>query len=330
MKILVIRFSSIGDIVLTTPVLRCLKKKFPEAEIHYLTKTQFHPVLAANPNIDRFYLLDDNLDKLLGEMKAEAYDALIDLHKNLRTLRVKRSLGVKMTFSFDKLNFKKWMAVNLKANNLPDKHIVDRYFEGIKELGVENDGEGLDFYIREQEVYEDALSLATASYTALVVGALHATKQLPEAKLIELCEKLNHSIYVLGGKNEAAIGARLNELFPQKVVNLCGRLNLQESAYIVKHARKVISHDTGFMHIAAAFKKPILSVWGNTIPAFGMYPYFGSKHEATWQLHSRIFEVEGLKCRPCSKIGFDKCPKGHFNCMMQQDITAIAILAEAD
>ena len=328
MKFLIIRFSSIGDIVLTGPVLRCIKKKYPEAEVHYLTKAQFHPLLIANPNIDKFYLLeDDNLDDLIQKMKAESYDVIIDLHKNIRTLKVKRALGVKKVYSFDKINLEKWLIVNLKMNRLPEKHIVDRYFEGIADLGIVNDGQGLDYYIWDKEVYDFVLSLTDTHYIAFAIGANHNTKKLPEDKIIEICSGIDKHIYILGGPKEEATGTKLNDLFPTKVINLCGKLTVNESAFLIKHAKKVITHDTGMMHIAAAFHKPILSIWGNTIPEFGMYPYFGDLEKDHAEKQSKIFEVKGLSCRPCSKLGYEKCPKGHFKCMNEQDTKGITELA---
>ena len=326
MKFLIIRFSSIGDIVLTTPVIRCLRKKYPEAEIHYLTKKQFHPVLAANPYITKFHFLEDNLQDTISELQKEKYDYIIDLHKNLRSLRVKRALKI-TSFSFDKLNFEKWMIVNLKINKLPDIHIVDRYMEAVKTLGVENDGEGLDYFISEKEISDAILPIHKNSYIAFAIGANHATKRLPENKIAELCGKIEHKIILLGGKDEKEIGERLNNLYPEKIINYCGKININESAYVVKNAACVITHDTGMMHIAAAFKKRIISVWGNTIPEFGMNPYFGSKNTDA-ELHSKIIEVKGLSCRPCSKIGFAKCPKGHFKCMNEIDLDKISGLVE--
>jgi ADP-heptose:LPS heptosyltransferase len=331
LKILIIRFSSIGDIVLTSPVLRCVKKKYPDAEIHYLTKAQYHPLLMANPHISKFHLLEkDNMDELIKEMQAEKYDVIIDLHKNLRTMRVRQSVPAKDVYSFNKLNLAKWMKVNLKVDMLPEKHIVDRYFEGLAGFGVENDGQGLDYYIWEKEVYDFASSLAnTKNFIAFAIGATQNTKKLPDEKIIELCSKINKKIFVLGGKKEEATGEKLNELYPAQIVNLCGKLNVNESAFVIKHAHKVITHDTGMMHIAAAFKKPIISIWGNTIPEFGMYPYYGERNKAIVNTQSMMFEVKDLSCRPCSKLGFEKCPRGHFLCMNAQDIDAIAKMANA-
>jgi ADP-heptose:LPS heptosyltransferase len=330
LKILIIRFSSIGDIVLTSPVLRCLKKKYPDSEIHYLTKSQFHPLLIANPHISRFYLLEkDNITDLISDLKAENYDVIVDLHKNIRTLRIRQALAVKQVYAFDKINLAKWLKVNLKVDMLPEKHIVDRYFEGLTDLGIENDGQGLDYYIWDKEVYDFVSSLVNTNYIAFAIGANHNTKKLPDEKIFEICSKIHQKVYILGGKNETATGEKLNDLFPAQIVNLCGKLTVNESAFIIKHAQKVITHDTGMMHIAAAFKKPVISVWGNTIPEFGMYPYFGARNKAISEKQSRMFEVVGLPCRPCSKLGYDKCPKGHFHCMNLQDVDAIVQMANS-
>src|SRR5689334_7739334 len=113
MKFLVIRFSSIGDIVLTSPVVRCLKTQVATAEVHYLTKQSFAPIFTANPYIDKMHYLQDNLDSIIETLKQEDFDYVIDLHHNLRTLKVKRALN-KKTFSFNKLNIEKWLLTGLK------------------------------------------------------------------------------------------------------------------------------------------------------------------------------------------------------------------------
>ena len=325
MKFLVIRFSSIGDILLTTPVIRFLHKKYPEAEIHYLTKKQFHPILAANPYITKFHFLEEKLSSTISELKKEKFDVIIDLHKNLRSARVKNALPGK-SYSFNKLNYEKWLLVNFKVNKLPTIHIVERYLQTVRKLNVENDGEGLDYFLSEKEISDAILPLHRNSYIAFAIGANHATKRLPEEKIISICKKIDKTIIILGGKPEAETGEKLNKLFPEKVINYCGKINLNESAYIIKNAACVITHDTGMMHIAAAFKKPIISVWGNTVPEFGMYPYFGNRNPEA-ENHSHIMEVRGLSCRPCSKIGFDKCPKGHFKCMNEINVNEISALA---
>ena len=325
MKILVIRFSSIGDIVLTTPVVRNIRQQLPEAEVHFLTKSDFRDIVCHNPNIDKVHFLGDQWDRIIGELKAERFDYIIDLHHNLRTARVKRALKIKAR-SFPKLNIQKWLYTNLKINRLPNIHIVDRYMDTVAPLGVINDGKGLDFFIpsKDEIRLSDLPHAHFAGYIALVIGAAHATKRMPSEKLKELCSLIHHPIILLGGKEDRARGEDIASVDPIKIYNACGKFSLNESADIVKKATLVITHDTGLMHIAAAFKKPVISIWGNTVPDFGMYPYYGNR-----PVPSAKFEVKGLRCRPCSKIGYDQCPKGHFKCMQNQDLKSIALMAEA-
>jgi len=150
-KILVIRFSSIGDIVLTTPVLRCLKQFLPGVEVHFLTKTQYLPLLKENPYIDKIYCINDKVTEKLSDLKAEKYDFIIDLHKNIRSFQVKFALRT-ASGTFNKLNIQKWLYTNFKINKLPAVHIVDRYFEAAKKLQIKNDGKGLDYFIPQDDI----------------------------------------------------------------------------------------------------------------------------------------------------------------------------------
>ncbi len=114
-KFLIIRFSSIGDIVLTTPVIRCLKKQVPDAEVHFLTKDSFRSVVEHNPYIDKLHVLAHSWELMIEELKTEEYDYIIDLHHNTKTLRVKNALK-KKSFSFYKLNIQKYIYTALKIN----------------------------------------------------------------------------------------------------------------------------------------------------------------------------------------------------------------------
>ena len=323
MKILVVRFSSIGDIVLTTPVVRCLKQQLSECEVHFLTKKSFYGIIEHNPNIDKIHTISKSIKEIIPSLKAENFDYIIDLHNNIRTKSLSFRLGVPTT-RFPKLNRLKWLYVQFKINKLPNIHIVDRYFDAVKHLNIVNDKLPCDYFI---DVQDEVDTLAQVGflpnqYVAFAIGAQFATKRLPENKLRELCESLSSPLVLLGGKDDAAMGDKLSEAFGH-VVNLCGKLNLSQSASVVKQARVVISHDTGLMHIASAFEKPIVSIWGNTTPALGMYPYMPTK-----SMLFSMYEVPNLGCRPCSKIGFSSCPKKHFSCMQQQNIKAIALDAE--
>jgi ADP-heptose:LPS heptosyltransferase len=320
-KILIIRFSSIGDIVLTTPVIRCLKKQL-NVEVHYLTKTSFKGILKNNPYVDVVHAIDKEVSaELIEKLRGEQYDFIADLHNNLRTFRLKRALKVEAK-SFPKLNVQKWLLVNLNLNRMPNLHIVDRYLDTVVHLGVKNDNLGLDYFIPEN-AHVDLNSLPAEQakgYVALVIGGQHATKMMSTPKLIEVCEKLNEPIVLLGGPEDANRGEEIEAAIGGKVFNACGKFKLDESASLVQQANWVITHDTGLMHIAAAFKKRIVSVWGNTVPELGMYPYQADPQ-------SKTVEVKGLSCRPCSKIGYSKCPKGHFKCMEHdvEEITSVAL-----
>ncbi|WP_299755175.1 glycosyltransferase family 9 protein [uncultured Pontibacter sp.] len=313
-KILILRFSSIGDIVLTTPVIRCIKQQVAGVEVHFCTKKAFQSILAHNPYVDKVHVLGEKLGDLVQELKAENFDYVVDLHNNLRTRIIKARLG-KPNRSFNKLNYEKWLMVNFKRNRLPDVHIVQRYLDAAAALGVKDDGEDLDYFIPAQDEV-DVHTLPAGfqdGYVAFAIGAQHYTKRLPTQRIIELCERLQQPVILLGGKEDAAAGEEIAAHFltssnKQQTItyNACGKYNLNGSASLVRQATKVVSHDTGLMHIAAAFRKDIISVWGNTIPEFGMYP-FRTKY--------KVLEVQGLSCRPCSKIGYNKCPKGHFKCM---------------
>jgi heptosyltransferase-2 len=320
MKFLIIRFSSIGDIVLTTPVVRCLKKQVPGALVHYVTKYSFRTIVEANPYVDKVHYYNNDIDALVDELKQENFNYIIDLHHNFRTLKVKRALRTK-AFSFPKLNIEKWIYTNFKLNLLPDVHIVDRYLSTLKTFGVKNDGAGLDYFIPEKHKVKETDIPAShhAGYIAVVIGAALNTKKLPLEKLKNLCSSIDHPIILLGGKEDFSNGEQIASADIVKIYNACGKFNINESADLVRRAKLVITHDTGLMHIAAAFRKTIISIWGNTVPEFGMSAYYGN-HQAT----DIRFEISPLYCRPCSKIGYKKCPHGHFKCMKKHDVTQIA------
>ena len=318
MKILIIRFSSIGDIVLTTPVIRCIKQQIQGVEVHYITKQNFSSVISSNPYIDKLYTIKESTSEIIDQLKKENYDYVIDLHHNVRTLKLKLALG-KKSCSFRKLNWEKMLMVYFKINKLPKLHIVDRYFETLTSIGIKNDYKGLDYFIPEKDIINIASYLPTQfqnGYDVLVVGGSYYTKQIPINKLKEICTHTLKPLILLGGKEDAIIAEEVHQAFKHKTINGCGILNLNQSASIIRQANRVITSDTGLMHIAAAFKKDIISVWGNTIPEFGMSAYLPGKN-------SKILEVKNLPCRPCSKLGHHSCPKKHFKCMNDIDVSKI-------
>jgi len=325
-KVLIIRFSSIGDIVLTTPVIRMVREQWG-AEVHFLTKSAFANIVEANPNIQKVFSFRKKLSEITPLLKKEKYDLVIDLHRNIRSFLIK--LGLKRpAVTFDKLNREKWLLTKFKINQLPDIHIVDRYLAPILPWGIKNDGKGLDFFIPENKGFPEAKmktffpDFGVSNLLAIVVGAAHYTKRIPEKKLIAVAQQWPGAVALLGGPKEQEDGARILAKANRKgMVNFCGTTSLFESASIISFAQKVLTPDTGMMHIAAALGTPTVSVWGNTVPEFGMTPYPASaKHQ--------IIEIKQLNCRPCSKIGHRECPKGHFRCML--DLDPGAVLREAE
>ncbi len=317
MKILIVRFSSIGDVVLTTPVVRALKEQLSNAQIHFLTKQQFGSIVRPNPNIAAVHTIQKSIDEVLPQLKAEEFDWIIDLHNNVRTKGLKMKLR-RPTKTFRKLNLEKWLLVNAKVNRMPDIHVVDRYFEAVAHLGVKPDGKPCDFFIEpENEVNLSDWKLSPQQFVAIAIGAQHATKCLPTEKILDLIEAIDDPIVLVGGPTDIEKSKSIVAQSEKAIMNTVGQLNLQQSASLVKQAKHLITHDTGMMHIASSFDVLMSTVWGNTVPEFGMYPYQPTNKRFT------IHQVEGLKCRPCSKIGSEVCPKKHFDCMMKQDLSCI-------
>ena len=300
-KILVIRFSSIGDIVLTTPVVRVLKKHFlGGAEVHYITRKPFEILLRDNPYIDKLHVIDRSTNEILEELREERFDYIIDLHRNSRSAILKRKLGI-LSFTVNKINFRKWLLVNLRCDLMPRRHIVDRYLDTLRAFELYNDGEGLDYFIPEKDRITISAELPLQfqkGYVAFAMGAQHWRKKLPAERIEEVCRKLALPVVLLGGEGDRetanAIAQKVGD--NDKVFVAAGKFNLNQSASLLQQSKWVIAHDTGLMHIAAALEKPIISVWGATVPEFGMSPYLPTQG-------SRIVQATHLHRRPCSKLG---------------------------
>lgn len=312
---LIIRFSSIGDIVLTTPIVRALRLTYPEAKISFLVKENFKVVIADNPLIDEI-LLYKNHEQTVALLMHRKWDQVIDLQTNLRSRRLKIALNWRKNYSsFPKLNILKWLQVQLKLKVLPkNKSIIQRYFYALRDLNIPFMPElGLEFYVSKKwELKAEDIPLGhQAGYVLAVIGGSKFTKRYPIHHWQALVKKINLPIIIIGGSEDMEAAIKIKEAAPDQVYNAIGKFNLQESALLTQKAKVVIANDTGFMHIAAAYQRPLISLWGNTIPEFGMYPYYGSASKVS----SIILETKGLSCRPCSKIGYDACPKKHFKCM---------------
>ncbi len=314
-RALVVRFSSIGDIVLTSPIVRSLYEH--GFRVDFLTKKAFVDLVKYNPAIERVWALEDyaSFSELIARLKKERYSAIFDLHGNLRTLRLKLAIPKTSFYTYDKCWLNRFLFVNFKIRR-ECKHVVMRYAQSLHKAGVPFLNRGLELYVPSHLSVSDLPD----KYWVLVVGAAHRTKQIPEDRAAYLLEKIGGEPVLLGGKQEEdSVREILKYAKRREVRSLVGKLSLLESAYVIQKARFVVTPDTGMMHIAAAFRKPMIVIWGNTVPEFGMGPYVPDQEAPIYQ-----FEVKELECRPCHKHGRASCPKGHWNCMYKQNWDKIA------
>lgn len=315
MKVLFIRFSSIGDIVLTFPVVTALKEKYPKSHISYLSKNTFIHLLSANKDIDLSQAYNGSLSAARKWIKDQKFDLIIDLHKNIRSISVS-AMNAKKIVRFKKLNFRKKLFTSFKIDVLPDIHIVDRYFETLKSLGLNKSITRSSFSvpINDQVELKKIFDVIPNRFYCIALGAKFNTKKIPYSVLVKVIDQINVPIALLGDSNDAQIGSKLQDAFKNKtIVNCAGSYNILQSASILQQSAKLITGDTGLMHIASFFELDIISIWGNTTPKFGMSPYRKISNP-----NDVIIEKHQLNCRPCSKIGYDKCPKGHFKCMAHE------------
>ena len=321
MKILVIRLSSIGDVVLTTPVLRCMKRQLQDCEVHIITKRICGELLEGNPNVDRLIEYDGSGEQE-GMLRKEHYDYVVDLHNNHRSRRLRRALR-RRTLVYRKENFGKFMLVLTKWDIMSGRHVVDRYFDAVKPLGVENDNLGLElqnFELPKLELpnlklqYHKSPSPCPVDrqYVVIACGAQHETKRIPPEKIALLARGIKNQVVLVGDRNDRQ---RMESItLSDNVLNLCGETTLRESAAMIAHSDYVITPDSAMMHVAAAYHRKVIAVWGCTSPRFGFWAYGTERIDCTPQ---------GLHCWPCRRMGVEKCPKGHFDCMMKQDYEKI-------
>ena len=325
-KLLIIRFSSIGDIVLITPLLRAIKKQTATpVEIHFLTKKNFAGVLEANPHINRIHAIEESVKEVLPQLREQRFDHIIDLHNNLRSAQVKRALGTPST-SLIKYNIQKWLWVNTGINKMPDRHIVERYFDTLLPLHISNDQVGLEYYIpKGKELHYDQLPPQMHQpFIAFAIGAAHEGKKMSGAHIIEVCKSIQHPLVLIGGTEDRELGNAIKSECNNNVYNSCGQWTLHQSADAVSKAEIVIAGDTGMMHIASAFKKKIISLWGCTKPGLGMYPYLPDPSSIILEpLESASFKPLS---HPCSKLG-NRCKHGMNNRCIDHITTAQVVNA---
>lgn len=315
-SILLIRLTSIGDVLLTTPLLRILRNIYPKVRIDVLTTKRMIDIFKFNPHIDNLYTVNRHAGILELRKKKEEfftniqYDTTIDLQNNKKSKLLRKHTS-KNILEFDKRRLYKLRLVYLKTKPDTFSPISDLYIKTAEILGSEPDGKGLEFWLPEDKIRNLYLSGKNNDSNKKIViapGAFHSTKRLPIEKFQQLIARLlndNAGISIVGGKEDVEIASELAVKFNGQINNYTGQLSLAETAEIIDKANCVISNDTAVMHIAAARQTPVVALFGSTVQELGFVPYNSSY---------RIIEKE-LDCRPCTHYGKSKCPKSHFNCM---------------
>lgn len=317
MKILIIRFSSLGDVLLTTPIIRTIRNNYPSAEIHFLTKKQFAPILENNPNINQIIKYDSQTERFKNIIKKIAknrYDLIIDLHSKLNSFLIKLFSGNCKKITYNKRHFYRWRLTHksLSKNLAPITSTVSLYFTALDKLGIELDCEKLDIFLpdNQDEIYSEFRIKNSELRISISPGVTHFTKQYPAkyySQLIDIMiNKFNAQVILLGNEYEKSLTIQIANNCKNKILDLSGKTGIMEMAVIIKNSDLFISGDCGPMHIAGALNKPQIAIFGSTHPKLGFTPI---------NPNSVIIQKE-MSCRPCALHGRDNCPKGHFKCMM--------------
>lgn len=307
-KLVIIRLSSLGDILLTTPLIRSIKKSYPKIEIEFILKEQYKDLLLHNPYLSKLHLYktDNTAYKtvLFDELKKQNFDLLIDLQKNIRSKEIAGVLKVETT-TFNKRSLDKFLLVNFKINRLKNSPPIPvRYAEEFYNFNLDDDG--LDLFLPGNI----SSSLHSAgSYIGFAPGSRHFTKMWPKEYFIELGNILNkegYKVVLFGGESDKRICEEISSVVNSSI-NLCNDDHLFQTAVDMKQCSALVCNDSGLMHIGCALKVPVLTFFGSTVKEFGFTPYKNK---------NIILENNSLSCRPCSHIGRNSCPKRHFKCML--------------
>jgi len=316
-NVLAVRFSSIGDILLTTPLLRAIRHTYPGARITVLTKREFVPLLSHNPNVSRVIGVAPgrSLLRLAAELRGDGYTDLLDLHDNLRS-RALRLLVPGRWRSYPKHRLARALLIHGKRNRYRDRRPVpERYFSAARDLQVAPDGRPPEFFVGTEASEQVAAWLASAglesepNIVAMAPGAAHATKRWPLEHwrtLVDKALKDGLTVVIVGGPDDAALGAALADAGRTRVANAAGVFGLQATGALLKRARSLVSGDTGVMHMATGVGTPVVALFGPTVEAFGFFPYASQ---------AKVLELP-LPCRPCTAQGGPRCPLGHHRCLV--------------
>lgn len=305
-RILIIRLSSLGDILLTTPFIRSLKSKFPKISIDVLIREEYADTLKLNNYLDNlyFYNKDEQINKnLIESLKLNNYDFVIDLQNNLRSRKITKVLNIDYA-RFFKHSFDKFLLVNFKINRLkPEENIPARYAKTIKDFSLDN--KRLDLFT---DRFPDKKIAGKNNLIGFCPGARHFTKRWPKENFIELGNKLSDSGYTVllfGGKSDRELCSEISRQINGSI-DLSNDNNLLQTVADMKLCKIIICNDSGLMHVASSTNAKVVAIFGSTVKEFGFTPY---------KCDHLILENNSLTCRPCSHIGRESCPKKHFECM---------------
>jgi heptosyltransferase-2 len=307
-SILIIRLSSLGDILLTTPLLRTINKKFPDIKIDFILKEQYKEILQFNPYISKVYEYKTGPGEkrtLFRTLKKNRYDLVIDLQHNFRSSRIRRAVSAPAV-KFNKKTISKFLLVNFKYNRLRySAPIAQRYAEVLDNFQLDEDG--LDFYLPQSTKSQLG---DFNKYIGFAPGSRHLTKMWPKqyyAELGNLLMSKGYLIVLFGGKSDLQICYELSIKIPGSI-NLCNDNKIFDTAIDMKKCRAIVCNDSGLMHIACSLKVFVLAIFGSTVKEFGFMPY---------NCNGLVLENLGLYCRPCTHVGRESCPEEHFRCMME-------------
>lgn len=312
-RILVIRFSSIGDVLLTAPALVSLRAAIHgPCEIHFLTKSTMRPVAEGfGALVDGIHTIDRATSEVTEVLKAAEIDYIVDLHSNVRSRAIKRAIGC-VAFTLKKENLAKWMLVR-GWQKRPVAHIVERYIDAFRGAFGANTPDAWPA-IFESAVLPSGFDRSAGPWELIAVGAAHTGKQMPlklMQSLILQAQANGHRTVLIGGNGDAETGGILSKGFDDSVVDLVGKTSIGESAALIRAAERAYSGDTGMMHLAAAMGTPVTSIWGCTRPSLGMSPWRPTDGSIA------ILPERRDPMRPCSKLGNHCRFNGESECMHQ-------------